>query len=112
FVLDVGYVAKRGQRVNRYRSVNQPINGVKPYPLFNPTLEMMDNGINLLYQGMQLRVERRAAKGLTILNSYAWAHMIDTGQPRKNGSSTQYRDSYNLNLERGNGAEDGRHRLS
>ncbi len=111
-VVDASYVAKRGTRVNRYRSLNQPINGVRPYPLFQPNLDFMDNGIRLMYHGMQLRVERRASQGLSILNSYAWSHMIDNGQPRKNGSASQYRDSYNLNLDKGNGVEDGRHRLS
>jgi len=110
-VLDVSYVAKRGTRVNRYRDINQKINGVKPYPLFAP-IPYDENGARLMYQGMQLRVERRVANGFTILNSYAWAHEVDTGQPRKNGSQSSYRDSYNLNLEKGNGIEDARHRLS
>lgn len=112
FVVDIGYVAKRGSRVNRYRSINQPINGVKPYPLFSPDLDYMDNGIRMIYHGLQTRIERRAAKGLTILNSYTWSHMIDNGAPRKNGGAIQYRNSYDLNADRGNGVEDGRHRLS
>ncbi len=102
-VVDVAYVGKKGTKIPGTRDINQPINGVFPYPLFGPISYQESIGSSI-YHGLQLRVERRSSSGLTMLHSYAWAKYID--------NVGACRDCYNLKAERGLGAEDMRHRYS
>lgn len=102
-VLDVSYVGKKGTHIDASRDINQPINRVKPYPLFGPISYTEPRGSSS-YHGMQLRVERRSSSGVTVLGSYAWSKLIDNIGP--------VRDAYNLRAERGPGTEDMRHRLT
>jgi len=106
FVGDVAYVGKKGNNIDASRDVNQPINGVKPYPLFGPVTYTEDRG-NSWYHGLQTRLERRASSGLNMLFDYSWSKLLD--DIPANGA---VRDSYNLKLEKGPGQEDMRHRLS
>jgi hypothetical protein len=106
-VLDVAYVGKKGNHIGekseRTRDINQPINGVKPYPLFGVITMNEYRGWNI-YHGLQSRVERRSSSGATLLVSYAWGQMISDAGP--------IRDVYNLRAERGPDSEDIRHRFS
>jgi hypothetical protein len=99
-------VGKKGNHIDATRDINQPINGVKPYPLFGPVSFTEARGSSI-YHAFQTRIEKRTASGLTTLFSYAWSKLIDDVDA--NGA---VRDAYNLKLERGLGQEDARHRLS
>src|SRR5437016_1570590 len=105
-ILDAAYVGKKGNGIDAKRDINQPINDVKPFPLFGPITFTEARG-NSWYHGLQTRVERRSATGLTMLFDYSWSKMLgDTGS---NGGA---RDAYNLKQEKGPLQEDMRHRLS
>lgn len=104
--LDVSYVGKNGNSIDSIRDLNQPINGVRPYPLFG-VINWNESVGNSIYHGLQTRVERRSSTGGTILVSYAWSKLIDDL-----GTIGGFRDSYNRALERGLGQEDARHRFS
>jgi hypothetical protein len=106
FVADVAYVGKKGNNIDATRDINQPINGVKPYPLFGPISYTEARG-NSWYHGLQTRLERRSASGLNILFDYSWSKLLDDVDA--NGA---VRDSYNLKQEKGPGQEDMRHRVS
>ncbi|MBI4475335.1 MAG: carboxypeptidase regulatory-like domain-containing protein [Acidobacteria bacterium] len=102
-VLDVGYIGKKGTKLDASRDINQPVNGVKPYPLFGPISYLEPRGSSI-YHGLQLRVEKRSTTGLNILTSYAWGKLID--------NLGSVRDSFNLRLERGLGTEHMKHRFT
>ncbi len=106
FVADAAYVGKKGNHIDTTRDVNQPINGVKPFPLFGPVTYTEDRG-NSWYHGLQTRVERRSATGLNMLFDYSWSKLLD--DIAANGA---VRDAYNLKQEKGPGQEDMRHRVS
>jgi len=109
-VFDIAYTGKKGTKINRGESgngvgpdINQPINGVKPYPLFS-VINRFGNGYTDAYHGLQLRVERRSTRGATVLLSYAFGKLI--------GNATgPIRNTYNINAERGLEADDTRHRF-
>ncbi len=105
-VVDLAYVGKKGNHIDASRDINQPINGVKPYPLFGPITFTEARG-NSWYHGLQTRLERRSATGLTMLLDYSWSKLIDDV-----GANAPVRDAYNLKQEKGLGQEDMRHRFS
>lgn len=105
-VFDIAYVGKKGNNIDAARDINQPINGVKPYTLFGP-ITFTENRGNSWYHGLQTRVERRSATGLTMLFDYSWSKLLDDV-----GANGPVRDSYNLKQEKGPGQEDMRHRIS
>jgi hypothetical protein len=104
-VIDTSYVGKKGTKLNQNVDFNQPLTprGPKPFPLFASPLNVQISDGNTIYHGLQLRVERRAPTGLTVLSSYALGQMLGTGA---------IRDAYNRAVEKGPDAEDMRHRLS
>ncbi len=104
-VIDTSYVGKKGTKILQSIDINQPLTprGPKPYPLFASPLTVNSSDANSTYHGLQLRVERRAASGVTVLSSYAWGKMLSTGG---------IRDSYNRIIEKGPDTSDMRHRLS
>src|SRR5207249_1925234 len=102
-VIDMAYVGKRGTHIGTSdRDINQPINGVKPYPLFGPISFQEARGKSV-YHGLQSRIEKRTSAGLNLLVSYAWSKLLD--------DVGSVRDSYNIRQEWGPGVEDARHRL-
>jgi len=105
-VVDIAYVGKKGNNIDATRDINQPINGVKPYPLFGPITFTEARG-NTWYHGLQTRIERRSTEGLTMLFDYSWSKMLGDA-----GSSGAARDAYNLKQEKGPQQEDMRHRVS
>ncbi len=106
-VLDMAYVGKKGTHIgeksDRTRDINQPINGVKPFPLFGVIAFSEYRGWSI-FHGLQTRVERRMSSGSTALISYQWGKMMSDGGPIRN--------VYNLAAERGLDTEDVRHRFS
>jgi hypothetical protein len=59
------------------------------------------------YNALQLTVNRRFTKGLTLGGHYQWAHSIGTTQGSNEAQTTQ--DPFNFNGERGNNTFDIRH---
>jgi hypothetical protein len=106
FVVDVAYVGKKGTKIDASRDINQPISGVKPYPLFSP-IDYLEPRGSSIYHGLQTRVERRASASATVLASYSWSKLISDDN---RGVTAQ--NSYNLKFERGLAQEDMRHRFT
>jgi hypothetical protein len=70
-------IATNATRMNRLTAANYPVN------LFqvNPTLgsgaaNLLVNGGNSNYNGLQVEVRRRMSKGLLVQGSYTWSHSI------------------------------------
>ena len=103
--LDISYVGKKGTKLLETHDANQPLTagGPKPFPLFTSPLPMQATAGSSTYHGMQLRLERRVATGVTILTSYSWGKMLRDGTAR---------DTYNRVIEKGPDTEDMTHRFS
>ena len=72
---------------------------------------------NTLYHGLQTKLEKRYSRGLTYILSYSWSHVIGdargvTGSGDAPGSNLRFvLDPLDWKRERGNGAQDMRHRF-
>ena len=72
---------------------------------------------NTLYHGLQTKLEKRYSRGLTYILSYAWSHVISdargvNGSGDAPGSNLRFvLDPLDWKRERGNGAQDMRHRF-
>ena len=70
-----------------------------------------------LYHGFQTKLEKRYAKGVTYIMSYAWSHTLSdargvTGSGDAPGSNLRFvLDPLDYKRERGNGGQDMRHRF-
>jgi hypothetical protein len=69
-----------------------------PFPFLNATLAGESNSINGDYNGLQLKLEKRFAKGLSILASYTWSKSLDMQSGDYNSSP---QNTYNMRAEWG-----------
>ena len=90
FVIDAGYVGSKGTRlIVTFEDLNRPIQVVDPRTPGLPSLNARrpnqtwlrnvrsDKSIgNSIYHSLQLKGERRMAKGFTVLAAYTWAKSI------------------------------------
>ena len=107
--LTVGYVGSAGRRLY-FAPVSLPASGVIDSVTFT------ENGSASDYNSLQVKFDRRVARGLQVLASYTWAHSIDdvstniyTQQPLWGNSDFDVRHSvslaavYSIPGARGNG---------
>jgi hypothetical protein len=110
-VVSANYVGTKGTHLVLAPDINQPLPGPgavaarRPYPRFSTINDVSDAGSSI-YHSLQLRAEKRMAKGLSFLASYTWAHDIDNGD-----FIGTRQDLHNLAAERGNSNFDLRHRF-
>jgi hypothetical protein len=75
--LTVAYVGTKGTHLQARPDINQPVPGTtaiatrRPYPLFQG-ISTMENVVNSIYNGLQLTLERRFAKSLSMLITYTY----------------------------------------
>ena len=86
--------------------MNQPLNGVQPYPGF-AQIFLFEQAGSSNYHALQVRIDRRFSDGLAFTSAYTWGHAIDD-RPGQGGGFSQ--DNYNLRAERGNADFDVRQR--
>jgi hypothetical protein len=94
-------VANENQR--RLLALENPVQGQ-----YFATMEAVDSNASRSYNGMILSVQRRAAKGFTVLANYTWSHCIDF-QQSTNTNTIQAWDLTRLKYDRGNCELDRRH---
>ncbi len=75
-VFEANYVGTKSTHLAVLSDLNQPINGVTPYPNFGE-LEYQQSIGNASYNGLQLSLTRRFAQGLSLNVSYTWSRSID-----------------------------------
>jgi outer membrane receptor protein involved in Fe transport len=101
--LTIAYVGTKGTRLEMRPDINQPVPGTtaiatrRPYPVFQTILESQ-NRDSSIYHGLQVTLERRMAKGLSLLVGYTYSHAIDESSADFNAPM----DTYNIRLDRGN----------
>jgi hypothetical protein len=102
FSVDIAYVGTKGTRLQSSRGLNVPREGPgvvqnrRPYSDFG-VITWNDQSASSIYHSMQLKVERRFYKGLSLLTSFTKSKSID--QDSTNGEGLY--DPYNGRLMRG-----------
>jgi hypothetical protein len=69
---------------------------------FYSAITTMDDGVNTIYNGMKVSVQRRFANNFSLLTSYTWSHCLQDAEPignRLTGNNTQ--NPFNRNSDRG-----------
>ena len=121
--LTAAYVANRGIKLYSIRDINQnnyaidqanfadeqsgrPFVNQFPYLSY---IDMLGNGDDSIYHGLQVTVRQRTRKGLYFVGGYTWAHSIDDSSGNR---EFVIQDSNNPAAERGNSDTDIRHRFT
>ncbi len=99
--LSITYVGAAG------RHLLQTTTAENPTPAY-PFLVYVTNSATSDYDALQTRFERRLARNLQVLSSYAWSHSIDTGS----SGSPNYKSNLSNPGNRGSSSFDIRHSFS
>src|SRR5205807_5901627 len=120
-LLKAAYVGNLGRRLGTTYNLNQPIPGPgattprRPYFAIDPVLAdvtyQVSDGLSN-YNALQLTAEKRLSQGLTMLIGYTWAHAIDNTGTEFGGGTGTPQDPRCRNCDRGNSAQDIRHRFT
>jgi hypothetical protein len=120
--LMIGYFGSKGTHLRISRNINQPINGIRPYPtLSNSSPELpgaaignithIESSGNSSYNALWSTLTKRFSRGLQLNASYTWSKSIDYNSLSQPPTIVSVQDSYNLRNERGLSDFDARHRL-
>jgi hypothetical protein len=120
----LGFFGNKGTNLNIVRNYNQPVAGLKPFPVLSASspidpgralgnLLVEESVANSNYNALWLTVTKRFAKGLQLNADYTWSKSIDDNS-RNNNTTTAFlpQDSYNIRGERGLSDFDARHRFT
>ncbi|HEU0252573.1 MAG TPA: hypothetical protein VFR12_06030, partial [Pyrinomonadaceae bacterium] len=116
----VGYFGSKGTHLRVSRNINQPINGVRPFPNLSPSdpfrpgaalnnIAQIEGSGNSSYNALWLTATKRLSRGLQFNASYTFSKSIDYNSLNSQGIVIQ--DSYNLRGSRGLSDFDARHRF-
>ncbi|HKR23052.1 MAG TPA: TonB-dependent receptor, partial [Pyrinomonadaceae bacterium] len=119
-VVLAGYLGSKGTGLITRRNLNQPINGVRPFPSLSATSSILPStplgnitevgsSGNSSYNAMWLTATRRFANGWEFNASYTWSKSIDYTSFSTGGILVQ--NSNNLSGERGLSDFDARRRF-
>ncbi|HEY5885126.1 MAG TPA: TonB-dependent receptor [Pyrinomonadaceae bacterium] len=120
FLLMVGYVGSKGTNLITRRNINQPDNGVRPYPTLSSSspilpgaplgnITQVESSGNSSYNALWVTATRRLTQDLQFNASYTWSKSLDYNSFSTGGIVTQ--DSYDLTGSRGLSDFDARHRF-
>jgi hypothetical protein len=107
--LDVAYVGSKGSRLERTLPFNfappgaGPLQSRRPFPRFSGGGYYQNSGSSN-YHSMQVKLEKRYSRGISMLAAYTWSRLIDD-------ASGSFADPRNPGLERALGDLSTPHRL-
>jgi hypothetical protein len=115
-----GYFGSKGTHLILRRNINQPIDGVRPYPVVSASSEILPNAPlgnimqaestgNSSYNALWVSASKPLARGFQVSLSYTWSKSLDYNSLSSEGIVVQ--DSYNLRGDRGLSDFDARHRF-
>ncbi|HZM89806.1 MAG TPA: TonB-dependent receptor [Blastocatellia bacterium] len=116
----VGYFGSKGSQLILRRNINQPVNGVRPYPALSESSPILpgtplgnitqaESTGNSSYNALWVTVNQRFARGLQFNASYTWSKSLDYNSLSSQGVVVQ--NSYDLRGDRGLSDFDARHRV-
>ena len=105
-----GYFGTKGYHLTLARNLNQPVGGVRPFPVISPSSQILPGSAvgnisqfestgNSSYNALWLSADKRLARGLQINASYMWSKSLDYNSLSNQGVVVQ--NSYNLPGDRG-----------
>jgi len=120
FVVMAGYFGSKGTHLILRRNINQPINGVRPFPALSESsailpgmslgnITQVESTGNSSYNALWATAKRRFARGFQFDASYTWSKSLDYNSLSSQGVVVQ--NSYNLRGNRGLSDFDARHRV-
>jgi hypothetical protein len=120
FAVMVGYVGSKGTHLITRRNINQPVNGVRPYPTLSSSSSILPDSIlgnitqvessgNSSYNALWVTATRRFANSFQFDASYTWSKSLDYTSYSTQGVVVQ--NSYDLAGNRGPSDFDARHRF-
>ena len=115
-----GYFGSKATHLTLARNINQPVDGVRPYPFVSSSSEIlpgtplgnitqMESTGNSSYHALWVSATRRIARGFQINASYTSSKSLDYNSLSSQGVVVQ--NSYNLRGDRGLSDFDARQRL-
>jgi hypothetical protein len=115
-----GYFGSKGTHLILRRNINQPIDGVRPYPVVSASSAILPNAPlgnitqaestgNSSYNALWVSASKPLASGLQINASYTWSKSLDYNSLSSQGVVVQ--NGYNLRGDRGLSDFDARHRF-
>jgi len=116
----VGYFGSKGSQLILRRNINQPVNGVRPYPALSESSPILpgtplgnitqaESTGNSSYNALWVTANQRFARGLQFNASYTWSKSLDYNSLSSQGVVVQ--NSYDLRGDRGLSDFDARHRV-
>jgi hypothetical protein len=118
--MTAGYFGSKGTHLILRRNLNQPVNGVRPYPALSASSPILpgtplgnvtqaeSSGVSS-YNALWLTLNQRLAEGLQLNASYTWSKSLDYNSLSSQGVVVQ--NSYDLSRDFGPSDFDARHRL-
>ena len=118
--LTVAYFGSHGSNLRISRNINQPVNGVRPYPTVSAsspirpgaalgTITQAESTGYSNYHALSLIGSKRLSRGLLFDTSYTWSKSLDTNS--LNSSNFNVQDGYDIPNQYGLSDFDARHRF-
>lgn len=118
--LMAGYFGSKGTHLTLQRNINQPIDGVRPFPAVSLSSAILpgtplgnitqtESTGNSSYNALWVSANRRLASGLQINASYTWSKSLDYNSLTSMGAVVE--NAYNLHADRGLSDFDARQRF-
>ena len=118
--LMVGYFGSKGTNLITRRNINQPVNGVRPFPRLSAAssilpgtplgnITQVESTGNSSYNALWVTANQRLRRGLAFNASYTWSKSLDYTSLSSGGIVLQ--NSYDLGGDRGLSDYDARHRV-
>ena len=115
-----GYFGSKGGRLILRRNINQPMDGVRPYPEVSQSSAILpgtplgnvtqaEGAGNSSYNALWVSASKPLARGLQVNASYVWSKSLDYNSQSTQGVVAQ--NSYNLRADRALSDFDTRHRV-
>ena len=115
-----GYFGSKGTHLILRRNINQPIGGLRPYPVVSQSssilpgtplgnITQVEGTGNSSYNALWVSINKHLSHGLEVSASYTWSKSLDYNSFSTQGIVVQ--DSYNLRGDRGPSDFDARHRF-
>ena len=120
FAAMVGYFGSTGRNLRIARNINQPVDGIPPYPAVSSSspirpgvplgtiMQIESTGFSN-YHALWLSATKRLSGGLLFDTSYTWSKSLDTNSLNSSGFAVQ--DGYDIRNQYGLSDFDARHRF-
>jgi hypothetical protein len=122
FAMMVGYFGSKGTHLRISRNINQPTDGVRPFPDLSLSsailpganlgnITQVEGTGNSSYNALWATIAHRFSRGLQLNISYTWSKSIDYNSRSSPPTIVPVQNSYDFRGDRGLSDYDARHRL-